>query len=92
MGRETKEFQNNNARFSRISAIDRAKNWLGKNSLRRRSDYAKVHLFQSALTKIPGPKTGVLFPLTVLPVQPKKGAAVSPLNCRVEIPEDQLNF
>ena len=35
------------------------------------------------------PETGVLFPLTVLPPQPKKGAAVSPLNCRVKIPENQ---
>jgi hypothetical protein len=36
-------------------------------------------------------KTGVLFLLTVLPPQPKKGAAARPLNCRVKIPLNQSN-
>jgi hypothetical protein len=37
------------------------------------------------------PKTALLFLLTVLPPQPKKGAAASPLNCRVEIPANHPN-
>ena len=35
------------------------------------------------------PKTGLLFLLTLLPPQPKSGAAASPLNCRVKIPTKQ---
>jgi len=37
------------------------------------------------------PKNGVPFPLTVLPPHSKKGAVVSPLNCRVKIPANQSN-
>jgi hypothetical protein len=40
---------------------------------------------------VPGLKKEVLFFLTVLPIQPKKGAAASPLNCRVEIRANQSN-
>jgi hypothetical protein len=36
-------------------------------------------------------KKGVSFPLTVLSPHPKKGAAASPLNCRVKIPANQFN-
>ena len=37
-------------------------------------------------------KTGLFSPLTVLPIQTKKGAAVSPLNCRFEIPSNRSNM
>jgi hypothetical protein len=50
-----------------------------------------MYVSLGVLGKIPAPKTRVLFPLTVLPPQPKKGAAVSPLNCRVKILANQPN-
>jgi hypothetical protein len=34
-------------------------------------------------------KTGILFPLTVLPCTPIKGSVASPLNCRVKSPSNK---
>ena len=63
--------------------------WSG--GLRRRSVVGGV---QDTLDPGPGrsiPKTGVLFPLTMLPIQRKKEAAVRPLNWQVKILENMSN-
>jgi hypothetical protein len=49
----------------------------------------KIASLPRFLGKNPDPKTALPFLLTVLPLQPEKRAAASPLNCRARIPANQ---